>query len=121
MMIAVASHISKRVGLVGALVACATACSPGRAIVPVIYAKDNEAALAMRSAPVIVLVKIAKVNLPGDERVVVKPPEVGGPMQRTIPLYLARIHADVLLTLRGQAGRSIEFYTWLWASGMHGG
>ena len=95
--------------------------SPGRSIQPVIYAQDDQAALAMRSAPAILLVKITTVKLPGDMRTVVKPPEVGGPMTPTIPLYLARIRADVLLKLRGSLGSSVEFYSWVWASGKHGG
>lgn len=95
--------------------------SPGRIIQPVIYGQDDQAALAMRSAPVILLVKITTVKLPGDMRTVVKPPEVGGPMTPTIPLYLARIRADVLLKLRGSVGSSVEFYSWVWASGKHGG
>src|ERR1700730_7990788 len=94
---------------------------PGRSIQPVIYAQDDQAALAMKSAPVILLVKITAVKLPGDMRTVAKPPEVGGPMTPTIPLYLARIRADVLLKLRGSVGRTVEFYSWVWASGSHGG
>jgi hypothetical protein len=39
-----------------------------------------------------------------------------------IPLHLSRIHAEVLLTLRGPAEqRKVEFYSWVWASGKHGG
>jgi hypothetical protein len=94
--------------------------SPGRSIRPVIYAQDDQA-LAMRSAPVILLVKITTVKLPGDMRTVAKPPDVGGPMTPTIPLYLARIRADVLLKLRGSVDSSVEFYSWVWASGTHGG
>jgi len=95
--------------------------SPGRSIRPVIYARDDQEALAMRSAPVILLVKITAVKLPGDMRTIAKPPEVGGPMTPTVALYLARIRADVLLKLRGSVGNSVEFYSWVWASGKHGG
>ena len=116
------SRTSKRLGILAALVtSAAAASSPGRAIVPVIYAQDDQAALAMRSAPVILLVKVTTVKLQGDMRIVAKPPEVGGPMTPTIPLYLARIRADVLLTVRGQVRGSVEFYSWVWASGKHGG
>jgi hypothetical protein len=52
-------------------------------------------------------------------RTVAKPPEVAGPMTPTIPLFLARIQADVLLTLRGSASNRVEFYSWVWASGKH--
>ena len=86
-----------------------------------IYAQDDEAALPMRSAPEILLVKISAAKLTGDTRTVAKPAEVGGPMTPTSPLYLARIRADILLKLQGSVGRSIEFYSWVWASGKHGG
>jgi hypothetical protein len=46
---------------------------------------------------------------------------MGGPMTPTIPLRLARIRAKVLLTLRGPIHGNVEFYSWVWASGTHGG
>lgn len=95
--------------------------SPGRSIRPVIYAQNDQASLAMRSAPVILLVKITTVKLPGDLRTVARPAEVGGPMTPAIPSYLARVEADVLLKLRGSVGSSVGFYSWVWASGKHGG
>jgi hypothetical protein len=95
--------------------------SPATVIRPVIYAQDDEAASAMRSAPVIVLVRIADLKMTGDVRSVEKPPGVGGPMVSAIPLHLARISADVLLTLRGPVRGTVEFYSWVWASGSHGG
>ena len=61
----------------------------------------------MRSAPLIILVKIAGVELTGDVRSVDKLPGVGGPMTATVPLHLARINADVLLALRGQVRRGL--------------
>lgn len=105
---------------IGALLSIACG-STARAIRPVIYASDDDAAAAMKSAPLIVLIRIAELKLTGDTRVVVKPPEVGGPMTPTIPLDLARINAEVLLTVRGQARTTVEFYSWIWASGSHGG
>jgi hypothetical protein len=99
-----------------------TAChSPATVIRPVIYAQDDEAASAMRSAPVILLVRIADLKMTGDVRSVKKPLGVGGPMVPAIPLHLARISADVLLTLRGPVVGTVEFYSWVWASGSHGG
>lgn len=86
-----------------------------------IYAQDDEAARAMRSAQLIPVVRVTELKLTGEERMVEKPPEVGGPMVPRIPLYLARIRADVLLTVRGPAHRTVEFYSWIWASGSHGG
>jgi hypothetical protein len=95
--------------------------SPANVIRPVIYAQNDQAAFAMRSASVILLVRIAGLKMIGDVRSVGKPPEVGGPMLPTIPLHLARIGADVLLTLRGKVRGTVEFYSWVWASGSHGG
>lgn len=95
--------------------------SPALVIRPMIYAESDQAAVAMRTAPVILLVRIAKMRLTGDTRMVPKPPEVGGPIAPTIPLHLARINAEVLLTIQGQAPTTIEFYSWIWASGSHGG
>jgi len=95
--------------------------SPASVIRPVIYAQNDEAASAMRSAPLIVLVRISTLSMTGDGKCVKKPPEVGGPMCPPIPLYLARIRADVLLALRGTVQDQVEFYSWIWASGSHGG
>jgi hypothetical protein len=75
----------------------------------------------MKSAPVILLIEVTTVKLTGGMRIVEKPAEVGGPMTPTIPLYLARIRAKVMLTLRGPIRSSVEFYSWVWASGKHGG
>ena len=95
--------------------------SPANVIRPVIYAQDDQAAFAMRSAPLILLIRIAGLQMTGDVRTVEKPPEVGGPMVPAIPLHLARIRADVLLTLRGPVRGTVKFYSWVWASGSHGG
>lgn len=100
----------------------AVAChSPASVMRPVIYAHDDEAASAMRSAPIILLVRISDSNLTGFGKCVAKPPEVGGPLCPTVPLHLARIKADVLITLRGPGQDQVEFYSWVWASGSHGG
>jgi hypothetical protein len=69
----------------------------------------------------VLVVRITKCDLVGDKKMVEKPPEVGGPMVPRIPLYLARIRADALLTLRGPRSGTVEFYSWVWASGSHGG
>lgn len=95
--------------------------SPVNAIHPVIYADADDAAAAMRSAPVILLVRIAHVKATGDVKAIAKPPEVGGPMAPTIPLHLARINAGVLLTVKGTHRTTVDFYSWIWASGSHGG
>lgn len=106
--------------LTGALLSAACV-SPARVIRPVIYADDDQAAAAMRTAPAILLVRIAGVRMTGDKRMVAKPLEVGGPNAPAIPLHLARITADVLLRVRGEARSTVEFYSWIWASGSHGG
>ena len=38
-----------------------------------------------------------------------------------IPLHLAKITAKPLLSIRGTATGPVEFYSWIWASGKHGG
>lgn len=98
-------------------VACHSAATVIR---PVIYPQD-EAASAMRSAPRILLVRIAALRMTGAAKCVEKPPGVGGPMCPTIPLHSAQINAEVLLTLRGPVQDQVEFYSWVWASGSHGG
>jgi hypothetical protein len=95
--------------------------SPANAIRPVIYANHDEAAAAMRGSPVILAVRVVRLKMTGDVRNVAKPPSVGGPMVPTIPLHLVRINADVLLTVHGQVRTTVEFYSWIWASGTHGG
>jgi hypothetical protein len=42
-------------------------------------------------------------------------------MVPSIPLYLAKMSAKVLLTLRGSETNRTQFYSWVWASGKHGG
>jgi len=98
------------------------ACSSAdRDISPVIYAEDDQAAHAMRSAPIILVVKLTGVSWVGSRRDVEKPAAVGGPVSPTIPLQLARIRADVLLTVRGSVSPKIDFYSWVFAGGKHGG
>lgn len=95
--------------------------SPANAIRPVIHANGDHTTFVMRSSPVILLVRIAELNMTGDVRIVDKSPEAGGPSTPTIPLHLARINAYVLLTVRGPVQTRVQFYSWIWASGSHGG
>ena len=104
--------------LLGGLCSCRGPVSPVRAV---IYASDEEAGRAMREAPLIVVVRMGELKLTGEERMVEKPAGVGGPNVPAIPLHLAKISAEVLLTVRGQAGGRVEFFSWVWASGHHGG
>jgi hypothetical protein len=101
---------------------CVGCRSPWEAIHPVIRAKNEDRIAAMRSAPIIVLAEVEDVKLAFDRpREVEKPPDVGGPMVTRIPLYLARISGKTLLNLRGSETSHVEFYSWFWASGKHGG
>jgi len=108
-------------GLLAATLSTVACNSPARAIRPIIHALDEDRYQAMKSAPVIVLAEIQDAKLVSGPRPVQKPTEVGGPMSPTIPLYLARISAKVLLTFRGMERGQLDFYSWVWASGQHGG
>jgi hypothetical protein len=88
---------------------------------PIIFADDEQKTTAMRTAPLIFVAKIQDTDVHGEPRQVEKPASVGGPMVPTIPLYLARISAKPLLFLRGSGSDLVEFYSWVWASGKHGG
>jgi hypothetical protein len=103
------------------VLSCRVHDSPGRVIRPVIYAQDEDATRAVQSAPVILVIETTAYSLTGDMRLVDKPSEVGGPNQPAIPLHLARIQAKVLLPIRGFDAANVEFYSWVWASGKHGG
>jgi hypothetical protein len=92
------------------------------AIVPVIPATDSARAAAMKSAPVVVIAEIQSASFASNgPREVEKPEGIGGPMVPRILLYPAKAIATVLLTLRGDEKKSIEFFSWVWASGKHGG
>jgi len=95
--------------------------APALVIQPVIYRLDEDASRAMNAAPLILVIETTDVVVPGDMRIVPKPPEVGGPHVPEIPLHLARFRAKVLLAVRGSSGPEVEFYSWVWASGKHGG
>jgi hypothetical protein len=94
--------------------------SPWEVIRPVIHEGDGRIA-AIKSAPTILLVEIQHTKLFTKPREVEKPPTIGGPMVPRIPLYLAEISAKVLRTMRGAETGHIKFYSWVWASGKHGG
>jgi hypothetical protein len=94
--------------------------SPWDVIRPVIHEGDGRIA-AIKSAPTILLVEIQHTKLFTKPLEVEKPPTIGGPMVPRIPLYLAEISAKVLRTMRGGETGHIKFYSWVWASGKHGG
>ena len=94
--------------------------SPRNSIRPVIHAKEKDRIAAMRAAPIIVVAEIQNRTIfskPGDVAV----PSAVNPMVPSIPLNLAEISAKVLLTVRGSETSHIQFYSWVWASGKHGG
>ena len=75
----------------------------------------------MRAAPVIVIAKIDRYQLVSGQRLVERPRDEVNPASVPIPLQLARIRADVLYSLRGGRLGPMQFYSWIWTSGMHGG
>jgi hypothetical protein len=80
---------------------------------PLIRASNEDKYQAMKSAPLIVVARITSIKLMDFAPAVKKPHELGGPKGPTIPLYLVRISASVLSTLRGAAGERVEFYSWV--------
>jgi len=95
--------------------------SPWDVIRPAIQAKDQDRIAAMKSAPMIVVAEVEDTNVFARPRSVQKPMEIGGPIASNIPLHLAQVSAKVLLTLRGSEVSRMQFYSWVWASGKHGG
>jgi hypothetical protein len=93
---------------------------PQNSIRPVIHAKDEDRIAAMRAAPIIVVAEIQNRRVFSKPQEVVMPSAVN-PMVASIPLNLAEISAKVLLTVRGSERSDIQFYSWIWASGNHGG
>src|ERR1700691_5513828 len=79
-------------GLLACVLVSGACNSPAHAIRPVIYARDDDAALAMRSASEILLVEVSTANLSGNLRNVNKPTGMGGPMTR---LFHCTWHASV--------------------------
>jgi hypothetical protein len=120
-----APRLNARLGgwIVAAAGLIAASCHSAQdAIVPVIPATDSARAAAMRSAPVVVIAEIQSASLVSKRpKEVEKPEGIGGPMVPRIPLYLAKIAAKGLLTLRGPESKNVQFYSWVWASGKHGG
>ena len=94
--------------------------SPRDLIQPTISAPAARA-IAMKTAPLIVVAEIQGTSVYDQPREVEKPDGVGGPMVPRIPLYLAKMSAKILLPMRGKEGGRITFYSWVWASGKHGG
>ena len=94
--------------------------SPRDLLQPTISAPAARA-IAMKTAPLIAVAEIQGTSVYHQPRQVEKPDGVGGPMVPRIPLYLAKMSAKILLPLRGKEDGRITFYSWVWASGKHGG
>jgi hypothetical protein len=107
-------------GLIAAAVAVVGCNSPAHTIRPLILARPEAKYRAMQSAPLIVVAKILEYKLVTGAREVEEPSHDGNPA-RMIPLHLAEISANAVLTLRGNVRGRMRFYSWVWASGMHGG
>jgi len=75
----------------------------------------------MKSAPVIVIAEVLDYKLISGPRQVERPSDALNPRASIIPLHLARMSANVLFSLRGGVKGKFEFYSWVWASGNHGG
>ena len=75
----------------------------------------------MKSAPVIVITEVLDYKLISGPHQVESPGDALNPRSSIIPLHLARMSANVLFSLRGGVQGKFEFYSWVWASGKHGG
>lgn len=107
-------------GLIAAALAVVGCNSPARKIQPLILTRPEAKYRAMKSAPVIVLAKVLESKRVTGAREVEQPRDGPNP-ERKIPLLLAEISANAVLTLRGNVHGPIRFYSWVWAPGMHGG
>lgn len=90
-------------------------------IKPVIYVRAEDKYRVMKSAPVIVVAEVLDYKLVAGPRDVERPADTDNPKAWMVPLHLARMSAKVTLSLRGDARGPIQFYSWVWASGQHGG
>jgi hypothetical protein len=116
--VAVGRHLSA--GIIAACLSAVAQASP-QAVGPVIHARDEDKYQAMKSAPVILLAEFTSATAVSGIRDVPKPLEVGGPMAPTIPMAWVQISARVLLTMRGPERSAVQFDSWMYAGGKHGG
>jgi hypothetical protein len=108
-------------GLIAGVLIIAGCNSPARVIKPVIDVRAEDKYRAMKSAPVIVIAEVLDYKLVAGPRDVERPADTFNPKAWMVPLNLARISAKVILSLRGDVRGPIQFYSWVWASGQHGG
>ncbi len=107
-------------GGIAAALAVVSCNLPARKVRPVILTRPEAKYQAMKSAPLIVIAKVLGSKLVSGPREVEDPGNSSNP-PRKIPLHLAWISADAPLALRGDVRGPMQFYSWVWASGMHGG
>jgi len=107
-------------GGIAAALAVVSCNSPARKVRPVILARPGAKYQAMKSAPLIVIAKVLDYKLVSGPREVEDPGDSFNP-PRMLPLHLARISANAVLALRGDVRGPMQFYSWVWASGMYGG
>ncbi|MGD0136191.1 MAG: hypothetical protein ABSE57_29455 [Bryobacteraceae bacterium] len=74
----------------------------------------------MKSAPLIVIARVSDYKLMSGPREVEDPGNSLSP-PRMLPLHLAWISANAVLALRGDVSGPMQFYSWVWGSGMYGG
>jgi hypothetical protein len=116
----VSINLFVRIGLLASALAVLGCNSPARTIRPEILVRPEAKYRAMQAAPVIVLAKVLEYKLVTGAREVEDPGDDHNPA-RVIPLNLAEISANAVLTLRGNVRGPMRFYSWVWASGKHGG
>jgi hypothetical protein len=115
------SYRLARLGAAAAALAISACNSPVRTIRPVIHARPEDKYAAMKSAPVIVIAEVLDYKLISGPHQVERPSDALNPRSSMIPLHLARMSANVLFSLRGGVNGKVQFYSWVWASGDHGG
>lgn len=116
----VQSNLLAGTGLAAMALVIAGCHSPARTIRPLIYSRPEGKYQAMKLAPVIVIAEVLDYKLITGPRKVSEPGDAFNP-PLSIPLHLARISANAVLGLRGNLRGPIQFYSWVWASGQHGG
>ena len=115
------SNLSAGAWLMAGALAIAGCNSPAHTIKPVIYAYGQDKYQAMKSASVIVVAETLDCKWASGSRDVKTPSDAFNPKPPMAPLRLVRSSANVLLSLRGDVRGTIQFYSWVWALGTHGG
>lgn len=88
---------------------------------PITHELRSARAQAIRSASDIVIAEIEQFKIIGDPRNLTHIGSANSSEFPDIPMYPARITAKIHATLRGSLHDTVEFYSWIWNSGSHGG